>query len=257
MSGVTVRRREESGAGAQLAVDRVGGATELVGDLPGDVGLAVQAGVRRGQHRPAGREHRDGGEDGHRADDEGDVQVPVLGELAGGEGCQAAAEEAHEAVGRRRDRPLHGGDEHDGLGGEGVVDADDHPGDDHRGDQHPPRLDEDADHQQVEREQQGDLAGRGIQLGREGGEDRVDQADPMKLTTQANATAYTASGCHGMPARVETLTSPSCDTQQSSGPGRGQNHEGNHIRSSHSACVSGSPVSTGRKKTKVAATTPT
>ncbi len=79
----------------------------------------------------------------------------------------------------------------------------------------------------------------------------------MKLTTQAKATAYTASGCRDMPARVETLTSSGCDTQQSSGPGRGQNHEGNHIRSSHSACVSGSPVSTGRKKTKVAATTPT
>ena len=80
---------------------------------------------------------------------------------------------------------------------------------------------------------------------------------PMKLTTQAKATAYTALGCRGMPARVEALTSSSCNTQPSREPVGGQNHDGNHIRSSHSARVSGSPVSTGRKKTKVAATTPT
>ena len=53
------------------------------------------------------------------------VQVEVLGELARREGGEAAADEPDEAVGRRGDRALDRRDEHDRLGGQRVVDADD------------------------------------------------------------------------------------------------------------------------------------
>src|SRR5437763_16454498 len=66
-----------------------------------------------------------------------------------------AADEPDEAVGRRRDRLLHRGDGHDGLGGDRVVDPDEDAGDDHGRDQHRaiPRPERDDQHHDRERAQ--------------------------------------------------------------------------------------------------------
>lgn len=77
-------------------------------------------------------------------------------------------------------------------------------------------------------------------------------------TAKTTISAGPATSVRSAPIRLDTQPVPSMATYATiSRASRGQNHDGNHIRSSHSACDSGSPVSTGRKKTNVAATTPT
>jgi hypothetical protein len=94
--------------------------------------------------------------DRDRGHDRGEVERRggghVLGELAGDERRDRAAAEAHEAVGRRGDRPLDRGGLHHELGHERVDDAEERAGDDDAHDERRLRCMEYTHQAQKERE---------------------------------------------------------------------------------------------------------
>ncbi len=172
-------------------------------------GLALAGGgLGPGQQPVAAGQDGHGEEEGAGTEVEGDAQVGGVGELSGDVGRQAAADEAQEAVRGGGHRALDRGDEHDGLGGEGVVDADEGAADDDRDDHGGGVADPGGydGHDDGEAEQVGVEDGRGAVAGLEArGEEDAEGGDQQAPggEDQAEFVGVQLHGVRGVPEHGE------------------------------------------------------